>query len=714
MVKVIAGVNKFFRVGLRAQMSLFMVVLLSIPYMGYRFVEETRGFFRHSQVVAQEQIAQSVSNLFAGQHQLLKQIPELSQRQALLTKFQLEQAPNIDGNIQDWGATLNFASDYHAKNETRALADPPSMAFVLAEYGAHLFGAIQVKDQYRVARNDSNNKSAYDHIELSYITNTQQTVSLQLLVQDEGPMTVEFADANAALSGAGFTPDVSAYLHDTATGYQVEFAFPSALLGPKQQIYISLTDADQNPQTDTIELQRIVLDGPEKGGFSSLNTQSNLAMQLLSGHANAGVEIALYDRHLNRLAKVGSSIAMHHQPWQWSIDGLFEAMVDLAFTQLLQLDQPPAEDSGRAQASLLNLAVSGVTVNKQWASRNSLPIQATAQPIFDTNGRVLGLVLVQQSTAQLLSWQRQAMQKIASLSIGSMLLILLLLFLVFWRLAFRIRRLGQEAKQLVDPQGRLQTNTIVHETKQADELGDLARSLNQVVAQLHQNQAFLSQMPRTLSHEINNPLNAIATSLGNMAQVPLSDEVKAYLAMAQRGIHRIDGILSKLADAANLEEALTQDIKEPVDVAHLVSSYCAYQDQIDGGLVDYQGPTQGTMVNAVDYRIEQLLDKLLDNARDFRHPATHTLVTLKVSLGWVEITVSNFGPPIDASYQRQLFNSMVSHRAKASPTDDSHFGLGLFVVSSIVRFHQGQIGHHNLANDGGVCFTITLPALGLS
>ena len=87
MVKVIAGVNKFFRVGLRAQMSLFMVVLLSIPYMGYRFVEETRGFFRHSQVVAQEQIAQSVSNLFAGQHQLLKQIPELSQRQALLTKF---------------------------------------------------------------------------------------------------------------------------------------------------------------------------------------------------------------------------------------------------------------------------------------------------------------------------------------------------------------------------------------------------------------------------------------------------------------------------------------------------------------------------------------------------------------------------------------------------------------------------------------------------
>ncbi|HCH33846.1 MAG TPA: hypothetical protein DE045_12955 [Oceanospirillaceae bacterium] len=714
MVKVTAGVNRFFRVGLRAQIILFVVVLLSIPYMGYRFVEETRGFFRHSQVVAQEQIAQSVSNLFAGQHQLLKQIPELSQRQALLTKYQLEQAPVIDGHIQDWGATLNFASDYHTKSKGRALADPPSMTLVLAEYGAHLFGAIQVKDLHRIARNNTSNKTAYDHIELSYINPSQQTVALQLLVQDEGPMSVQLAAAASNLSDNLFTPNVNAYLVHTATGYQIEFALPSALLGPKQQIYMGLTDADQNPQTGSLDLQRIVLDGPEQGGFSSLNTQSNLAMQLLSGHANAGVEIALYDRQLNRLAKVGSSIAMYHQPWRWSMDGLFEGLVDLAFTQLLQLDQPPTTDSGRAQATLLNLAVSGVTVNNQWASHNSLPIQATAKPIFDAKGRVLGLVLVQQSTAQLLAWQRQAMQKIASLSLGSMLLILLLLFFVFWRLAYRIRRLGQEAKQLVDPQGRLQTDTIVHETKQTDELGDLARSLNQVVAQLHQNQAFLSQMPRTLSHEINNPLNAIATSLGNMAQVPLSDEVKTYLAMAQRGIHRIDGILSKLADAANLEQALTQDIKETVDVAHLVSSYCAYQDQIDGGLVDYNGPTQGVIIDAVDYRIEQLLDKLLDNARDFRHAGTHTLVELRVSLGWVEINVSNFGPAIDANYQQQLFNSMVSHRAKASPTDDSHFGLGLYVVRCIVHHHQGHIRHHNLANDGGVCFSIKLPALGLS
>ncbi|MCS5559501.1 MAG: ATP-binding protein [Oceanospirillaceae bacterium] len=714
MGKVIAGVSKLLRIGLRSQISLFVLVLLSIPYMGYRFVEETRGFFRHSQVVAQEQIAQSVSNLFAGQHQLLKQIPELSQRQALLTKFQLDQQPKIDGNIQDWGATLNFASDYHASDHGQTLADPPSMTVVLAEYGPNLFGAIQVKDQHRVPHNKINNKNAYDHIELSYINKSQQRVALQLLVQDAGAMAVEISDDGATVSGAFFGPAVKAYLYDTATGYQVEFVLPSALLGPKQQIYLGLADADQNPQTDAIDLQRIILDGPEKGGFSALNTESNLAMRLLSGHANAGVEIALYDRQLNRLAKVGSSIAMHDQPWQWSIDGVFEGLVDLAFTQLLQLDDPHTKDPNRAQAALLNLAVSGVTVTNQWASQTSLPIQATAKPIFDSQGNVLGLVLVQQSTAQLLAWQRQAMQNIASLSLGSMLLILLLLFLVFWRLAYRIRRLGQEAKQLVDPQGRLQTDAIVHEINQTDELGDLARSLNQVVAQLHQHQAFLSQMPRTLSHEINNPLNAIATSLGNMAQVPLSDEVKAYLAMAQRGIHRIDGILSKLADAANLEQALTQDIKESFDVAHLVWSYCAYQDQIDGGLVDYKGPTKAVMINAVDYRIEQLLDKLLDNARDFRHPTTHTLVELRVSLGWIEIKVSNFGPPIDASYQRQLFNSMVSHRTKASPADESHFGLGLYVVRSIVRYHQGQIRHHNLANDSGVCFTIRLPALGLS
>ena len=125
-------------------------------------------------------------------------------------------------------------------------------------------------------------------------------------------------------------------------------------------------------------------------------------------------------------------------------------------------------------------------------------------------------MLIKQSTAQILGLQRQAMENIALLSLSTMLVILLVLLLFSWRQAMRIRRLGREAQQIVDPDGRLRTDQLYNEIRAGDEIGDLARSFSGVVARLHEHQEFMSTMPRTLRHEVNNPLNATMTSLENL------------------------------------------------------------------------------------------------------------------------------------------------------------------------------------------------------
>ena len=51
-----------------------------------------------------------------------------------------------------------------------------------------------------------------------------------------------------------------------------------------------------------------------------------------------------------------------------------------------------------------------------------------------------------------------------------------------------------------------------------DEIGDLARSVSNMLSKLHQHNTFLENMPRTLRHEINNPLNTLSTSLQNLAE----------------------------------------------------------------------------------------------------------------------------------------------------------------------------------------------------
>jgi two-component system sensor histidine kinase ChvG len=264
---------------------------------------------------------------------------------------------------------------------------------------------------------------------------------------------------------------------------------------------------------------------------------------------------------------------------------------------------------------------------------------------------------------------------------------------------------------MVNDEGRLVANKIVGQVDRDDSIGDLARSFSDVVSKLHEQQSFMSTMPRTLSHEIKNPLNAISTSLENIADYPLDDEIKGYIDIAKRGLHKIELILSKLSSAANLEQALTNDELEPLDVNHFLTLYCQHQHQMAGlnVAIEYVGTKKVAMVQAVDYRLEQALDKLLDNAKDFHWPGTPIIVRLSADrFDWI-IDVENQGEQINFDEAGQLFQSMVTSRTQATEGGAGHFGLGLYVVQTIAHFHKGAAEVVNLPDGSGVCFSIRLP-----
>lgn len=92
-----------------------------------------------------------------------------------------------------------------------------------------------------------------------------------------------------------------------------------------------------------------------------------------------------------------------------------------------------------------------------------------------------------------------------------------------------MRKLRIETANMVNDEGRLVVSRIVGQVDRDDSIGDLARSFSDVVSKLHEQQSFMSTMPRTLSHEIKNPLNAISTSLENISDYPLMKKLKATL-----------------------------------------------------------------------------------------------------------------------------------------------------------------------------------------
>jgi signal transduction histidine kinase len=240
-----------------------------------------------------------------------------------------------------------------------------------------------------------------------------------------------------------------------------------------------------------------------------------------------------------------------------------------------------------------------------------------------------------------------------------------------------------------------------------DEIGDLARSVSNMLEKLKQHNSFLENMPRTLRHEINNPLNTLSTSLQNLADEHPGIDDSKYLESAKRGVNRIGSIVQNLADAANLEEALEAEELENIDLNELLASYVANCGSSHVGVsFQYKGSPAPVHALVSDFRIEQMLDKLIDNAVDFHRVGTPIRVQLECYGDLLQIVVANRGAALSEERLHTIFDSMVSHRG---PDNRLHFGLGLHVVRIIAEHHGGTVSAINLADASGVAFIVRLP-----
>ncbi|MYE24029.1 MAG: histidine kinase, partial [Gammaproteobacteria bacterium] len=213
--------------------------------------------------------------------------------------------------------------------------------------------------------------------------------------------------------------------------------------------------------------------------------------------------------------------------------------------------------------------------------------------------------------------------------------------------------------------------------------------------------------PRTLRHEINNPLNVLSTSLQNLSEDVAEVKDSRYLESARRGVLRIGAIVENLADAASLEESLQAEDMDEVDLEQLLANYvgnCAITHPEHGFL--FRGTGAAVVVLASDYRIEQMLDKIIDNAIDFHRAGSAIRVQLDAGPEHARIAIANRGPPLPRDATGSVFESMVSHRG---PDNRLHFGLGLYVVRTIAEHHGGTVRALNLTDGSGVVISVQLP-----
>ena len=168
-------------------------------------------------------------------------------------------------------------------------------------------------------------------------------------------------------------------------------------------------------------------------------------------------------------------------------------------------------------------------------------------------------------------------------------------------------------------------------------------------------------------------------------------------------------IVQNLADAASLEDALGSEEFEVIDLHQLVQNYlqnCRFTHQ--NRQFQYRGTEKTTLSQVSDFRIEQLLDKLIDNAVDFSGSGSTIIVDISVDPNFLSLSIINHGPTIAEDQVENIFDSMVSIR-ESNSDNRLHFGMGLYVVRIIAQHHGGSVTASNLVDGTGVIIKVSLP-----
>lgn len=217
-----------------------------------------------------------------------------------------------------------------------------------------------------------------------------------------------------------------------------------------------------------------------------------------------------------------------------------------------------------------------------------------------------------------------------------------------------------------------------------------------------------------LSHELKTPVTSIKghvqlalRTLDREAISPLGIKLRPSLARIDRLLLQLTGLIGDMLDLTRLEAGRLDLRKEAfrldVLVSEVVEDFKLNHQQHYFHLIT----EKEIQVVADRHKISQVLINLISNAVKYAPDADVVDIIVISTADEILITVRDYGIGIDQKDQQKIFERFYRVEGK----DESFyngFGIGLFLVNSIVGYHGGRMSLESSMGKGS-SFTIHLP-----
>lgn len=220
---------------------------------------------------------------------------------------------------------------------------------------------------------------------------------------------------------------------------------------------------------------------------------------------------------------------------------------------------------------------------------------------------------------------------------------------------------------------------------------------------LHANKLQITgRFASSVAHDFNNLLNVIS----------------AYCELIQRLTHESDPVRSFVNDIEQTVEmgiSLTRQLltfnrrptaeAQDIDLNAVISDLRNLLQRVVGSeiQVHFIFSPAAALVRADRGQLEQMILNLAVNARDAMPEGGTLMLKTEVASGYAELNMSDTGTGMDENIQAHLFEPFFTTKTEGKGT-----GLGLYIVSEIVKQHSGTIQVFSKP-DEGTAFRIRLP-----
>lgn len=333
--------------------------------------------------------------------------------------------------------------------------------------------------------------------------------------------------------------------------------------------------------------------------------------------------------------------------------------------------------------------------------------EPSARRAIFVGGQPIGYLMVAKATrpsdAMSGVFQAQMKQSVMIILTASLLLSALAAVLLAAHFRTPILRLADGARELAD--GKYDTRLSI---ARSDELGQLARSFNQLAQKLDQMEASRRQWVADTSHELRTPLSVLRAQLEAVQDGVRPASADGIAAML-RQVLSLNKLIDQLYALARSDVGEMDYQRERLDLWRLACEQAdAFAEKFAAAGIglSLEGP-HDCLVHADPNRLRQVLTNLFENCIRYCSQSARVTLAARKENGWVELLLDDSGPGVaDEALARlgERFYRVETSRSR----EHGGAGLGLALCRRIVHAHGGEITFARSAR-GGLQVRVRLP-----